>query len=50
MMLNADEIERLIRKFATPDEEIGWVGDQQMLDNAEEIAGFIVDNYNDGAS
>jgi len=44
--LNAREIARLVREYAEPDLGLGWVGNSQMVENAEEIAAHIVENYN----
>lgn len=38
-------LEDVIKRWATPNEEIGWAGNQDLLEQAHELAGFILDNY-----
>jgi hypothetical protein len=40
------ELKRVLEEYAKPDPETGWIGDDILLDNAEEAAAFIIENAN----
>ena len=37
------DIEEAIREFAKPDAELGWAGNADLAEQAEELAAFILD-------